>query len=219
MTAAAVVAILAFGAGVIEGVARGAGLASVPAGAIAGFVWGTIALGVPGLAWLLRWLMPPGWRGGAWPRAAALAAGVFVVAEFVVGQELALRFRDPMLVAVVAAGIGVVLAGLCVAVVVPLAARGISVVERRAPVGRVRRGLRVAGLAVGLGGAAALGVFARGSRPVWPRSDVVIRAIDLAEQITDVDGDGDGLVLPPRDCAPLSPRIDGRGCAERPRTR
>lgn len=212
MTGAALVAILAFGAGVIEGVLRGAGIGSVAAAALAGLVWGTIAAGVLALAAGLRWLLPAELRTGAWALALALTLVVFVAAECAVARGLALRFRDPALVALVAAVAGVVLVWVCVALVVPLAVRVVGMGERRGAVPRMVRGV---GLAVMLGGAAALVGWIGQTRIERPRSDLVGWTIALAEQITDIDGDGDGLMLPPRDCAPLSPKIDGRVCAGR----
>lgn len=211
MTAAAVAAILAFGAGLVEGLARGGGATCVAEAAIAGFVGGMIALVVIGVAHGVARLLPASSRG-RWPRALAVAAVVFVATEVAAARALAASFRDPTLVAVVTAAVGVVIAWVCVGVVVPLVVRVEEVVSRAAS--RLRtRWLVGAGLVIGLGGAAALVRFAAQERAERPRSVVVVRAIALAETITDIDGDGDGLVLPPRDCAPLSPDIDGRRCA------
>lgn len=211
MTAAAVAAILAFGAGLVEGLARGGGVACVAEAAIAGFVWWTIVLVVIGGAHGLARLLPASARG-RWPLALAVAAAVFVATEFAAARALADRFRDPTLVAVATAAVGVVIAWVCVGVVVPLVVRVEAVASRVAP--RLRtRWLVGVGLVIGLGGAAALVRLATQERVERPRSGVVVRSIALAEAITDIDGDGDGLVLPPRDCAPLSAHIDGRRCA------
>lgn len=214
MTVAAAAAILAFGAGLVEGLVRGGGVVCVPEAAIAGFVWGTIAAGVVALGHGVARLLPAGLRAGGWPLAIAAAAVVFVAVEFAVARALAARFRDPTLVAVATAVAGVMIAWSCVAVVVPIVVRVGMVGSRVA--GRLRtRWLVGAGFAIGLGGAAALVGFATQARAERPRSVVVARAIMLAERITDFDGDGDGLVLPPRDCAPLSSQFDGRRCAGR----
>lgn len=196
MTGVTLVAILAFGAGAIEGLIRGGGIACVAEAALAGFVWGTIAAGVLALAAGLRWLLPAELRTGAWARAGALAVVVCVAAEFVVARGLALRFRDPTLVALVAGVAGVVLAWVCALVVVPLAARGVALAERWGL--RRVRGLRGVGLAVMLGGAAALVGGSGQARSERPCSEVVAWTIALADRITDIDGDGDGLLLPPR---------------------
>ena len=197
MTGVALVAILAFGAGMIEGLIRGGGLVSVAEAALAGFVCGALAVGLLALAAGLRWLLPAELRTGAWARAGALALVVFAAAELAVGQGLALRFRDPALVALVAALAGVVLAWLCVLVVVPLAARGVALGERWGPGPRLVRGLRGVGLAVTLAGAAML-VGWSGPAVERPRSELVAWTIALAGQITDIDGDGVGLLAPPR---------------------
>ncbi len=226
MTGVTLVAILAFGAGAIEGLIRGGGIACVAEAALAGFVWGTIAAGLLALAAGLRWLLPAelrtwawwgggwgggggpaggggggGWRGGGggrggWGGGGALAVVVCVAAEFVVARGLALRFRDPTLVALVAGVAGVVLAWVCALVVVPLAARGVALAERWGL--RRVRGLRGVGLAVMLGGAAALVGGSGQARSERPCSEVVAWTIALADRITDIDGDGDGLLLPPR---------------------
>lgn len=194
MTGVTLVAILAFGAGAIEGLIRGGGIACVAEAALAGFVWGTIAAGVLALAAGLRWLLPAELRTGAWALAGALAVVVCVAAEFVVARGLALRFRDPTLVALVAGVAGVVLAWVCALVVVPLAARGVALAERWGL--RRVRGLRGVGFAVMLGGAAALVGGSGQARSERPCSEVVAWTIALADRISDIDGDGHGLLLP-----------------------
>ena len=95
MTGVALAAILAFGAGVDQGLKmRGGGIASVAEAAVAGLVWGTIAAGVLALVAGLRRLLPAEPRTKAWALAGALALVVFVAAEFAVARELALRFRS-----------------------------------------------------------------------------------------------------------------------------
>lgn len=212
MTGVALAAILAFGAGVIEGLLRGGGAAGVPVAALAGLVWAALAAGVLGLTAGVRWLLPIGLRSGAWPRAGALTAIGFVALEFVVARALALRFRDPALVALVAAAMGVVLAWVCALLVMPLVVRVVAVSERWAPGPRRARWLRGAGLAVVIGGAAALGWAGQG-RVERSRSTLVARTLALAVGLTDINGDGDGLVSPPRGCPPRSPSGDGGRCA------
>lgn len=208
MTAVAVAVILAFGAGALEGLMRGGGVACAWEATIAGFLIGGCVAAVVGVAWLVR-------RGlrveRAWALAMVVATGVFVAGEFAAARWLALRFRDPTLVALVAAVGGVLIAGGCVAVVVPVVVRGVRWCERRS----VSRWVRAAGVGLGIVGAAALVDFVGQSRAERPRSELVVRAIGLAEAITDVDGDGSGLVLAPRDCAPLTSSIDGARCSWR----
>jgi hypothetical protein len=110
VTVAAAAAILAFGAGLVEGLVRGGGVVCVPEAAIAGFVWGTIAAGVVALGHGVARLLPAGLRAGGWPLAIAAAAVVFVAVEFAVARALAARFRDPTLVAVATAVAGVMIA-------------------------------------------------------------------------------------------------------------
>lgn len=208
MTLVAVAVLLAFGAGAVEGLARGGGAGCVPLAMIAGLVWGTLALVVVAAARGVARL----WGEDGWPLAIAVAGAVFVAGEFAAARELTGRFRDPALVAGAAAASGVAIAGICGAVVVPLVVRMVRAGRRFAP-GRRARGLLVgAGITVAIGGLVVLVRVTSQPRMVRPVSEVVVRAIALAEMISDVDGDGDGLVLPPRDCAPLSPRVDGKLC-------
>lgn len=207
MTGVGVVVLLVFGTALVEGLARGAAIGGALAWAASA---GAVVAGLAGLAvalaWVVRAALPAEARAG-WTWGAAAGVAMFVAVEVGLGRAL-LGFRDPTLVALVAAIGGVGIAWACAAIVTPLAARVAARIERLVVAPRVRRVALAAALVVVLGGVAAL-VMHRGGRAP---STVAAGAIELAQAISDVDGDGDGVVVAPRDCAPLSSRIDARRC-------
>jgi hypothetical protein len=177
--AAGLAVLLVFGTATSEGLARGAGGEAAAAGALAGALVAALAGGLAALAWLLGGLL--GGRSYGW--AAAVGVVVLVLAEVELGRRL-LGFRDPTLVAAVAAAGGVVLAWTCAALVVPLVAR-IGLHAGRAQLRAPRWSSGAAALVV-IAGTIAAAVHADGP----PRSRVAAAVIGLAAAIGDVDGDG-----------------------------
>lgn len=202
------IVILAFGTGTMEGLARGAGGAAVIGGAIVGAVVAGVALVVSVAERGVRRLLPTAGRG--WSLAATIGLGLFVAGELMLARGL-LRFRDPTLVALVAAIGGVVIAWLCAAIAAPIVVRVAGARPRIA--GRGAALLRGAAALLVLVGVIGLGLHAR--RSERPKGAVAAGAVDLVQAIGDVDGDGDGVAFPPRDCAPLSPAIDAQACRPR----
>jgi hypothetical protein len=174
------------------------------AGTVTAFVGGGVVTGLlfafAAAAWSLsrvaRWLLPARWCAEPFPAAVVVSVLLFLAAFVPAAAAVAARHRDPQMVSVVVAVLGVALAWLVMAIALPLVARvlrRLGPFVERIPRPRWSRLITLATLAWAL---SAMGWILLGSPPSV-RGELAVRATHAWTALTDVDGDGRGAIQPP----------------------
>ncbi len=206
-------ALLTWALAFIDALARGAPLPS------AGGAAAMAAAAAAGLAilWVLvlrvvGWLLPRTARHHAVPATATFVTIVAAVRWF--ADDLARHHRDPTMMSVTTAAVAVAVAVTSVALVVPLLAWVIAQLRGRTAHWRASaRLLAWVGALPVLFGLALLPSLRARPRPSRERPRIAAHVLRVADHLSDFDGDGSGIVAPPRDCTPWVRVADGRRAA------
>lgn len=210
-------ALAGFFVGAIEALGRGGGAGCVASGGLVAVTVAIVTVIYIAVTAAVRRGLPPGLRAGPWAAGAVAGMIVFLALLGPAAGFLAGNYRDPALVALTAAVFGVgaaMFGGIVGPPLVALVAATASRMRGRARPWSLRTARWGGVVAVGVGLVAAVDLAGQ-RRPQAPAGLLAARTVLWVQALTDVDGDGTGALLQPRDCAPLDPAVDGRACARR----